>query len=180
MLGNLEGFLSSAAEWVMAYLDPVGVVIGLIIAVPVVWTWFDVVIGQRRRRRRWFRDACLNPGERPAILVVDLLTSKDVRTSVENFRQQDEQLRMVPRDRIVRVSRVKRLTPDQMPELLWDIRRAVGELIAGGVDTVHCFHAGPALVSALVGAELTNACLVLLYQHEANGYRNFGPLRIEK
>ena len=67
-----------------------------------------------------------------------------------------------------------------MPELLWDIRRAAGELIAGGVDTVHYFHAGPLVAASLVGAELANTCPVLLYQHEANGYRNFGPLRIEQ
>jgi hypothetical protein len=31
----------------------------------------------------------------------------------------------------------------------------------------------------MVGAELANTARVLVYQHEAAGYRNFGPLRME-
>jgi hypothetical protein len=48
-----------------------------------------------------------------------------------------------------------------------------------GVDAIHYFHAGPAAVAAIVGAELANACRVIVYQHDTSGYRNFGPLRLE-
>ena len=113
-------------EWVMDWLDPIGVVVGILIAVPVFWTWWDVVFGARRRRRRWFREARSAPGETPAILIVDLLSGRDVRASVERFRGQQEALREVPADRVVLVARVERLGPDDMPDLHTEVRAAAG------------------------------------------------------
>jgi hypothetical protein len=166
-------------EWVMDWLDPVGVVVGILIAVPVFWTWWDVVFGDRRRRRRWFHQARSAPGETPAILIVDLLSGKDVRATVERFRGQQEALREVPAERVVLVARGERLDPDDLPEVHKEVRAAAGRFTAMGVDAIHYFHAGPAAVAAIVGAELANACRVIVYQHDTSGYRNFGPLRLE-
>jgi hypothetical protein len=171
--------LTFVREWVMDWLDPIGVVVGILIAVPVFWTWWDVVLGAERRRRRWFREACRLPGEAPAILIVDLLPGKDVRTSVERFRSQQEGLREVSAGRVVLVARGDRLGPEDMPKLHEEVRIAAGRFLAMGVDVVHYFHAGPAAIAAIVGAELGNACRVIVYQHDTNGYRSFGPLRLE-
>jgi len=171
--------MDALRDSVMTWLDPVGVVLGILIAIPVVWTWWDVVVGDRRRRRRWFREASRAPGRRPAILIVDLLPGKDVRTVVENFRSQEESLRGVPVERVVLVSRATRVEPEDMPALHRDLRNAAAQLLAAGADTIHYFHAGPASVAAVVGAEFANGCRVVVYQHETNGYRNFGPLRME-
>jgi hypothetical protein len=166
-----------ATAWIMAVLDPIGVVVGLIIAVPVVWTWIDVVFGERRRKRRWFREARSRPGQRPAILIVDLLAAKEIRPAVEHYRHTHDALRAIPEDRILTISRAKRLCAEDMPELAEEVRAAAGKLIAAGVDTVHYFHAGPAAVAAIVGAELGNAQRVIVYQHDPDGYHNFGLLR---
>lgn len=170
--------LAELTHWIMTVLDPIGVVVGLAIAVPVIWTWIDVVFGERRRRHRWFREVRRQPGQRPAILIVDLLTGRDIRLAVERYRAAHQDLKEVPAERIVLVSRDRRLQADDMPELAREIRAAAGRLIAAGVDTVHYFHAGPAAVAAVVGAELGNAHRVMLYQHDPDGYRNFGPLRM--
>ncbi len=172
-------WLEASRLFIQQWLDPIGVVVGIVLAVPVVWTWWDVVIGRRRRMRQWHRDALRAPGRNPGILIVDLLTGKDIRTTVDRFRQQDEVLRSVGTDRIVSVLREARLTPTDMPDLLQDLRSAVATLTAAGVDTIHYFHSGPSAVAACVGAELANGCRVLLYQHDAGGYHNFGPLRME-
>ncbi len=163
----------------MTWLDPVGVVIGLLIAVPVLWTWYEIVVGKRRRERRWYREAGRRPGQRPAILIVDLLTGKNIRTSVEHFRQGHEALRQIPADRIVSVNHDSRIAPDDMPELARKIRRAAADLLAAGADTIHLFYAGPTIVAAVAGAELANTARVIVYQHEPGEYRNFGPLRSE-
>ena len=164
-------------HWIMTVLDPITVVVGLIIAVPVIWTWIDVVFGQPRRRRRWFREVRQQPGQRPAILILDLLTGRDIRLAVEHYRVGHDGLRDIPEDRIVTVSRSHRITADDMPDLSRDIRMAASTLIVAGVDTVHYFHAGPAAVAAVVGAELANAHRVMVYQHDPDGYHNFGLLR---
>jgi hypothetical protein len=171
--------VDAVLAFVMTYLDPIGVVVGVLIAIPVVWTWWDIVVGQRRRRRRWFREARERAGECPAILIVDLLEGKDIRTAVERYRSQADALKAVPDDRVFAIRRDGRLAPDDMPGLVEEIRHVAGQIVAAGADVVHYFHAGPAVVAALAGAEFANGCRFLLYQHESTGYRNFGPLRME-
>ena len=163
--------------WIATILDPIGVVVGLILAIPVFWTWIDVVFGERRRRRRRFQEARTQPGQRPAILILDLLTDKEIRLAVEHYRCSIEALKDLPAERIITVTRDRRLQAEDMPELAQEIRAAAARLVAIGTDTVHYFHAGPAVPAAIVGAELANAHRVLLYQHSPDGYHNFGPLR---
>lgn len=164
---------------IMTYVDPIGVVVGVLIAIPVLLTWWEVTLGRRRQQRRWFRELRSQPGERPAILVLDLLAGKDVAASVERFRQSNPGLRAVPRERVFRLTRDACLTPDHMPGLHEELRALAARVITSGADTLHYFHAGPACVAALVGAEFANACRVILYQHSprSGGYVHFGPLR---
>jgi hypothetical protein len=169
--------LAELTHWITTVLDPIGVVVGLILAIPVFWTWIDVVFGERRRRRRRFQEARTQPGQRPAILIVDLLTEKEIRLAVEQYRFTLETLKDIPEERIITVTRDRRLQAEDMPELAQEIRAAAARLVATGTDTVHYFHAGPAVPAAIVGAELANAHRVLLYQYGPDGYRNFGPLR---
>lgn len=164
---------------IMTYLDPVGVVIGVLIAIPVMLTWWEVSFGRRRQQRRWFQEIRRRPGERPSILILDLLAGKDIRASVEHFRQRQPGLREIPEERLFCLTRSEPLTPEQMPALHEELRALAARVITSGTDTLHYFHAGPACAAALVGAEFANACRVILYQHSAeNGtYVNFGALK---
>ncbi len=168
------------SDFVMTWLDPVSVVLGLIVTLPVFWTWHAVVFGERRRRQRWFRQIQKQPGQRPALLIVDLLPGREVRAAVEVFRQTDKHLRQIPDDRIFTLTRSQILRPEDMPDLHEDIRRLAGKMLASGADRVHYYHAGPSVAAALVGAELANTFRVILYQHQpGEGYRNFGPLKAQ-
>jgi hypothetical protein len=171
MLEMLRAFIT---DW----LDPVGIVLGLVALVPIFWTWWDVVFGRRRRERTWFDGIRRQPGERPAILIVDLLPGRDVRASVENFRLRDEVLAAIPDERMVSIVREQPLAPADMPELHRELRAAAARLLKAGSDCIHYFHAGPAVAAALVGAEFANGARVILYQHDGGSYGNFGPLRV--
>ncbi len=159
-------------------LDPIGVVVGLIVTIPIFWTWWEITLGRKRRRKIWFDQVRRSTGSRPAILVIDLLPGKNIRTSVELFRKNHEFLKLVPDDRIFVVSRAKQLAPDDMPGLACDLRDVAANIIEAAVDTVHLFYAGPVVPPAMIGAELANTCRVMLYQHsQTDGYVNWGPLR---
>jgi len=166
------------SDFIFTWLDPIGVVLGLVVALPVFWTWYEVVFGERRRRRRWFHQVRSDPGERPAILILDLLAEKDIRTQVEHFRNRDGQLKDIPDERIFVITRNKPLRPEELPALQEEIRRTAGRILASGADRIHFFHAGPAFAAALVGAEFANAAPMLLYHYQGGTYRNFGPLRL--
>ncbi|HJO34878.1 MAG TPA: hypothetical protein QF361_01515 [Gammaproteobacteria bacterium] len=170
----MDALRAFIADW----LDPIGIVLGLAALVPIIWTWWDVVFGRRRRERRWFSELARRPGERPAILIVDLLPHKDVRAAVENFRRRDRVLAAIPNERIATIVRDDLLTPTDMPHLHGELRAAAATLLKTGTDCVHYFHAGPAVAAALVGAEFANGARVVLYQHDSGSYGNFGPLRL--
>lgn len=177
MPSNPSSMWPTISDLIMTYLDPIGVVVGILIAVPVLWTWYEVTLGQRRQRRRLYRELRANPGQRSGILVLDLLPGKDVEPAVERFRQGDEVLKTIPPGRCFALARDRALTPEDMPGLHDDLRKVAARIVAEGVDVLHYFHAGPTVAAALVGAELANGCRVILYQHDHGSYRNFGPLK---
>jgi len=170
----------TVTDFVMTYLDPVSTFLGVILAIPVFATWYTVTLGEKRRRKRWFREIAAQPGSRPGILILDLLDQKEIHMDVEHFRQQDEALESIPEERIIKITRMERLKPEDMPELIQEIREKAAQLMARGVDVLHYFHAGPSVAAALIGAEFANSRRVILYQHKPGGYDRFGPLRLEE
>jgi hypothetical protein len=176
----MSAMLDAVHDFTMNVLDPIGIWLGLVLAVPVFWTWWDVVIGRRRRRQRWFDQVRREPGQRPAILLVDLKSNMDIRVQVENFRMGEEGLKDIPEERIARVFRDKPLTPEAIPELLYEVRDRSAEFMRQGIDTIHLFYAGPLAPMAMIGASFGNGFRVLVYQHQPGSggrYENWGPLK---
>lgn len=169
----LESLRSLITNW----LDPIGTVMGLALAVPVIWTWYDVVFGRRRRHRLWFTETRRQPGQRPAVLIIDLLSGKDVLAQVETHIATTPELAAIPKDRRFHLHRTARLKPEDMPGLADEIRQRAAEIARAGCETVHCFYAGPNAASALIGAEFANGARVLLYQYNQGRYENWGPIR---
>ncbi len=165
-------------DFIRDILDPIGIVVGLVISVPVFWTWWQVVFGEPRRRRRWHLEACEQPGMRPAILIVDLLPAKRIAAQAEHFVAQHESLKAVPSDRRFVLVRDESLAPQDMPDFLEDLRAVAARIAASGCDVLHCFYAGPAAAAICVWAEFANAARVLIYQYRDGGYQNFGPIRM--
>lgn len=166
----LEGFINQR-------LTAIGTLVSIVSFIPIAWTCWEVTIGRKQRHRRWLNEIQRSPGERPAILIVDLLEKGDIATSVESYRQHHERLRTIPPGRIFKVRQEKHLTPSDMPALVRDIRRVTSEVIRAGTDTLHLFYAGPVVPMALIGAEFANGCQLILYQHERGDYLSWGPLR---
>ncbi len=166
--------MSADAAWL--WVDRGGIIIGLLIAIPVFWTWWQVVFGERRRRRMWLGEVTRNPGERPGVLIVDLLPGKDIRAAVTKHIASDARLNAIDPGRIVSVSRETALGEYEVIEHARDIRAAARRLQDAGVDVVHLFHAGPDVSALMLGAELSNGPRVLVYHFDQGAYRCFGPL----
>ena len=167
-------------EFTANVLDPIGVWIGLILAVPVFWTWIDLSLLRGRRHRHWLEQVRREPGRRPAILIVDLKAGADIRTQVENFRMGDPQLREIPEAHVGRVFRDKPLAIEDLADLLGEVRNHAADFMRQGVDTIHLFYAGPLAPMAMIGAQFANGFKVLVYQHRPGSggvYDNWGPLQ---
>lgn len=158
-------------------LDPIGIVLGILVSIPIVWTWWEVSFGARRRRRIAIEQMKQRPGARPGILIVDLMPGKDVTSTIERYIQTQPVLQGIPSDRRFSITRAKALTPEKMPAVVDDVRACASEIVAAGVDVIHLFYAGPVIPPAIIGAELANLGRVILYQHQQGDYVNWGPLR---
>jgi hypothetical protein len=162
------------------FLDPISVWIGLLTAIPIFWLWFDLIIGRRKRHKEWFKKTKATIGRVPAVLIVDLLAARDIAAAVQHFMAQSDQLKNIPDERIIKVTRDRDITPEDMPALARDVQDGIGEVMRHGADELYVFLAGPMCASAMVGAELSNiSCKVFLYQNDrgSSSYVNFGPLR---
>lgn len=160
-------------------LDPIGVIIGLLLAIPILWTWYDLIFGRKKKHNKWLAAAKTTTGVLPAILVVDL-TKNGMRAAVEHFRSNHENLKSIPNDRIVIIEHHEDVAPSYCSEVARKIQEAVSTISKQGADELHLFIGGPIFAAAMLGAELSNInCKVLVYQNDrsSNGYVNFGPLR---
>jgi hypothetical protein len=163
-------------EALWLWLDRAGLILGLLLAVPVFWTWWQVVFGENRRRRKWLAEIVRTPGARPGVLVVDLLPGRDIGASVKKHLAADAALANIGPERFLAVTREAALRPEQVQDLARDVRAAARRLQDTGVDVLHLFHAGPDVSALMLGAELSNGPRVLLYHYEQGEYRCFGPL----
>ena len=170
--------MNTLLQFIRDVLDPIGVVVGLIVAVPIFWTWWQVVFGEPRRLRRWHREAREQVGLRPAILIVDLLPGKNISTQAQHFIAQHEALKQIPQDRHFSIVRNESLTPETMPDFLTELREISARISHAGCDTIHCFYAGPVAAAACLGAEFANGARMHVYQHQNGTYLDFGPLRL--
>lgn len=159
-------------------LSPVSNLLGVVTFIPVLFIWWDITFGRRRRHADWFKQVRVSAGERPAVLVVDLHEKFNIRTSVEAYIKSVPHLAGVASDRVFQIERTKWLTPEDIPALITEIQETAGEIVRAGTDTLHLFYAGPVIPTAFIGAIFANACKVTLYQHTPNGtYVNWGPLK---
>ncbi len=163
-------------ELTWLWLDRIGIVVGLVIAVPVFWTWWQIVFGEHRRRREWLVEITRQPGARPGVLIVDLLPGRNIAASVQRHLANDPALKSIPEDRIVIVQREEALQPKGIEGLARELRTAARHLYDAGCDVIHLFHGGPDVSALIAGAELSNGPRALLYHFEQGRYVPFGPL----
>lgn len=168
--------IQAIRHFILDVLDPISIVVGLIAAVPIFWTWWQVIFGEQRRRRRWLAEISLQPGERPGILIIDLLPGKDIEASVRHCVAGDDALKTVPNGRVAAIKRDVAFKPEDIPTYAENLRQAGRRLLDAGCDVIHLFYAGPAVGAAIVGAELSNGPRILLYHYEQGHYVRFGPL----
>ncbi|MDP2752378.1 MAG: SAVED domain-containing protein [Rhodocyclaceae bacterium] len=164
-------------------LDRASIAVGIILAIPVFWTWWQVVFGERQQRKKRLADISRSPGHRPSILIVDLLPGKNIKGGVVEHIHKDAELKKIPKELIQEIVHTQALRTTETLDLVNEMRTAIRKLMESGVDVIHLFYGGPGIAALLLGAELSNGARVLMYHYEQGSYLNFGvlePLRYEK
>ena len=158
----------------MYWLDPIGIVIGILTAIPIVWTWWEIAFGRKRRYRRWFHEA--REGKSPdGVLIVDLLSNQNMKPEV--LRYLNQQGMDVPDENIFEINEHGEVTPENLPDKIEKLRQALSEISHLAPGQLHIFYGGPSAFAMIVGAELANKGNVHVYQRTHGEYSDWGPIR---
>ena len=162
MWANLSYFIST-------YLDPIGIVVGLGLAIPVFWSW-AILLGNRRRQREALENIINTTGDRPSALVISIGPG-DVTNQVQAYlNDQDMQMK-------VESLQIPVLTKDKILDFVQELRKKRAELMKKGVGKVHLFYFGPVAGALLVGDVFSNGAVSIYYYHRDKGYYEcWGPL----
>ncbi len=163
----------------MTYLDPVGIWISLLLAIPVIWTWI-ILLGEKRQKKKIWKEARKTTGNLPAVLIIDMLPDKDISSNIRQYLNTEKSFKKLPEERIISLCWDKSLVPEDMPEFATKLRKKIGEIYQTGADRIHLFFAGPAVAATVIGSELSNNIPTTLYQFDVTkgSYINFGPLKL--
>lgn len=169
----MDGLLSFTQQ----VLDPIGVWVGLVISIPVFWTWWSLTWGKDRQIKIWLKKAKQGAGSNPAVLIVDLLANTEMKPQVIQYLKKCGIT--ISDDRMEVIDRKADIAPDDMPQIAKEVYQAVGKMNYMAADVVHVFFGGPGCVGLLLGAELANLpCQVHFHQaSRGQGYQDFGPIR---
>ena len=165
-------------EFTMKYLDPLGIWIGLLLAIPVFSTWF-IVLGQKRQNKKIWQQARKVTGNLPAVLIVDILPGKDISTNVRQHLNSEDTFKNIPEERIITLTWGQSLKPNDMPDFTLQLRKAISQIYNTGADRIYLFFGGPNSAATVIGSELANNIPTILYQYNIvqGKYENFGPLK---
>lgn len=168
------------------FLSGVEVYISLLTFASAAGTFLIVTLGQKRKERQILNRLIQDPGEKPAVFIVDLVQGRNMKHDILNYLSNNENLRDINEDRIVILNEQdlscgNNVTPSDINEFIEVLRKKENELNDIGYDVIHYFHGGPAMLAALVGARWGNWGRVNLYQHSpgaaGGSYQAWGPLR---
>lgn len=162
------------------FIDKASQVTGLVtdfIGLPSILITLGLVWGRERRRKRELQAIRETPGVRPAVLIVDV-GEGSIRPAVENWLRQQVAFQDFPPDRIHHLDHPdQRLEVEQIDTFMDGFRQTERKIMNSGCDKIHLFFRGPAVLAAMIGAELSNRTTVILYHKNPNSdYANWGPL----
>ena len=171
-------------------LSPIASIIHILAVIPIVSTWWVLVVRRRAREKRQLRETMREAGSRPAVLIVSLLTA-DIENSVLHYiHERPELKKVIEGNRLFKVKRTDWLHSKDMPGLYRDLTDASSRVIGSGADVLHIFYGGPVVPGMLVGSVFGNRGQILMYYQskgtKAEGedeakqvYECWGPMNYE-
>ena len=88
-------------------------------------------------------------------------------------------LQSIPEDRWFKLERNEAIKPDDISEIVTQVRGKLAEVSMCGAQQIHLFFGGPVMLPAILGAEMANWGNVILWAHNpgTHNYENWGPLK---
>ncbi len=158
-------------------LANIGTMLGILSFVPLVYAIWEY-IRFRRREEKERKLIHIQPGMKPAVLIVDI-GGVGIRNEVEAFLRQQEGFKDFDFDsRVFVVHRDKKqITDNDVDGIIEDLEEQVGVIRSKAADKIHLFIKAPLPIALMVGEVLSNQTPTLVYHKQQNqGYENWGAL----
>lgn len=150
-------------------VDKFGVIIGLLVAVPVFWSWW-ILLTQKRRQKHLLRSLEKISGDRPVAVSIDLMPGESGNQAFMYLKKQGLEMELL------KISR-ERLDKDMLQGFVTELLRVRTEAMGKGADRLHLFYRGPVAGALLVGEVFSNtAATIYHFDKNLGTYENWGPL----
>ncbi|PCH54249.1 MAG: hypothetical protein COC22_00620 [Flavobacteriaceae bacterium] len=170
------GYQANHMQGVWLYLDRLGLVLGIIAFVPIlygVWKYLQYVRSEEKERKLIHTQL----GTQPAVLIVSIGGSC-IRNAVENFLRKNggfEDFDFESRVFVVHRNS-NQISASDVDSIMKEFEEKVGDIRLKAADKIHLFVKGPIAIGTMVGEVLANGVSTLVYHHQ-DGYQNWGALR---
>ena len=145
-------------------LDKIGIILGFITAIPLVWSFIILITAERRRKGK-VESLYNNPKDIESVLIVDI-GDDNIEAQVVNWIRTYPKLKKIKQKNIHYVGMTDRLTQENTYTLLQRVREELKKITNNATCTIHLFYKGPGTFAAILGAELYNKTTVILYQND--------------
>lgn len=151
-------------------IEKFSVIFGIILSVPVVWSWF-ILLGSKKRQKILIKTLEKSPGNRPAYLLVDIGKGESENQVISFLSSQG-----VTGVKPVTIS-YEQVTKDDLQNLVEKLQEIKGKSMESGVDRFHIFYKGPVAFAMIVGEVFSNTpATVYHYDLKSGKYESWGPL----
>ncbi len=143
--------------------------IGVVLAVPVLWSWY-ILLGNKRRQRQLIKSLEATVGDRPVAISIDLMPGESENQALAFLKKHGLNMELL------KITR-ERFDKDNLQDFVSELHKIKAEAMAKGADRLHLFYRGP-VVGALVVGEVFSNTATNIYHFDKNigTYESWGPL----
>lgn len=151
------------------WIERTDAIVGLILAVPVFWSWY-ILIGSRRRQKQLIKSLETMSGDRPVAVSIDLMPGESENQAIMYLKKHNLDMELL------KITR-EMLNKDDLQNFVEELHKIKAEAMAKGADRIHLFYRGPVVGAMIVGEVFSNTAVTIYHFDKNTGlYESWGPL----
>ena len=151
------------------WIQNVEAFIGVILAIPVFWSWY-ILLGNKRRQKQLIKSLEVATGDRPIAISIDLMPGESENQALMFLKKQNLDMELF------KITR-EMLRKDEIQDLVLELYKIKADAMSKGADRIHLFYRGPVIGALIVGEVFSNTAVTIYHFDKNTGcYESWGPL----
>lgn len=128
---------------------------------------------QKFKKKLEYRRIKNNPSRNAGVLIVSI-GKNDIENQVKSWLKQKNGYSDIPNESILKVEKISdNISVKDVETIMNDLKKKKLKLQHKGINKVHLFVAAPVAVAEMIGAELSNNFVTMVYQHNFNSEEKY-------